>query len=189
VYYKRAEGSGIVQFESACTVLPNVEEFTAAEILQPGKPAAVQVRFHSMRKAEADDADLAAFFDGVKRRAVAVQEAEEEAGLGEPAEIPPVRFPLSAVAHLEIRHAEHAVQCPNVNLSLELIVGDFWRIDVQGEFSFKGSALGLTGADAGELRGYLYAGAFSPVPESFRPLDAEKAEDGALDALDDEDLF
>jgi hypothetical protein len=79
--------------------------------------------------------------------------------------------------------------CPATELAIELVIGDFWRVDILGDVTFPGRDLGLGGDDAGLIHGHLHAGAYSPVPESFRPLDVEKATKNALQDLTLEDLF
>ena len=186
---KYTKGDGTVEFRPSCTPLLDRDTYTAAPWLSTEKTPTVGVGFLNVRNVQIDDSDLDDFFRAIQARIAAVKKAKGEAQKGEKLNLPPVRIALKATADIELNVGDRSARAPKSAVTMDLSIGDFWRIDLMASFDVKGADFGFSGADAGPMTGHLHAGAFAPVPEHFRPINVQKATKKELEDLDVDDLF
>jgi hypothetical protein len=171
----RTSGTGVIEFtEFAAEPAGDAADFVCADWLRQ-KPDLILARILRIDSWEEQGDQMKAFLDIFR-----------VPGKNQP----PAPAPMfKAVADVELCAGAKSVRVERIPVRISLVLQEelkwffvrtYWLMTVEGSGSFRGESLGLTGADAGDIRFDLVAAAMRSVPPPHNAIDVSIESAGSV---------
>ncbi len=175
------EGTAVLRLYGSKREMLDASGYACAEWVSTRPHPQVFVTFSNLRDLEFDNKELLALLNPLRR-------PDERGRLPRPA------VNMKGVFDLELRVGGNRLRIPELPLTLTIQdVTTYWDTRLYFSTVFKGSDIGLSGNDAGEIRMRFHGQAFSQVPmaqqKSGAAVDKQMSLDELLEQSDADVLF